>query len=229
MPEFTASFILRQALQHRFGVLTVALLLTLASPPLVQRGGLFNFLLTVLVMLVLLSGLLAISDKKITFFLGLAVVVPSIVASWVAKITGNVGFEAASELLTIAFLLYLNVQILGFIIKADTVDTNIIFAAISFYLVIGFVCAFGFSTLELLSGNALRYPEALAHSRESMAFYYSFVTLTTLGYGDITPMSAAARSLATLEAVTGQLVTVVLIARLVGMATSQRNRTPASV
>jgi hypothetical protein len=47
--------------------------------------------------------------------------------------------------------------------------------------------------------------------------YYSFVTLTTLGYGDITPASSPARSLSTLEAVTGQLYIAILVARLVGL------------
>lgn len=47
--------------------------------------------------------------------------------------------------------------------------------------------------------------------------YYSFVTLTTLGYGDIVPVSPSARSLATLEALTGQLYLTVLVARLVGL------------
>jgi hypothetical protein len=47
--------------------------------------------------------------------------------------------------------------------------------------------------------------------------YFSFATLTTLGYGDIVPVSAIARTLATLEAITGQLYLAVLVARLVGL------------
>jgi hypothetical protein len=46
--------------------------------------------------------------------------------------------------------------------------------------------------------------------------YFSFVTLTTLGYGDITPMTRAAKNLAALEAIFGQLYLAILIARLVG-------------
>ena len=55
-------------------------------------------------------------------------------------------------------------------------------------------------------------------------FYYSYVTLTTLGYGDIGPVSPVARSLVTLEAVVGQLYLVVLVASLVGMFLADRTR-----
>jgi hypothetical protein len=54
--------------------------------------------------------------------------------------------------------------------------------------------------------------------------YYSFVTQTTLGYGDITPITAPARSLSLLEAVIGQLYVAVLIARLVGIHIAQSSR-----
>lgn len=54
--------------------------------------------------------------------------------------------------------------------------------------------------------------------------YYSYVTLTTLGYGDITPISTPARSLALLEAMMGQLYLAVLIARLVGIHIAQSSR-----
>ena len=53
--------------------------------------------------------------------------------------------------------------------------------------------------------------------------YFSFVTLTTLGYGDVHPKSEAARILAMLEAVLGQLYLVILVARMVGMYTAQEN------
>ncbi len=56
--------------------------------------------------------------------------------------------------------------------------------------------------------------------------YFSFVTLTTLGYGDIVPTSATARMLAAAEAVTGQLYLAVLVARLVGLHISQSPRDP---
>jgi voltage-gated potassium channel len=58
--------------------------------------------------------------------------------------------------------------------------------------------------------------------------YYSFVTLTTLGYGDITPLTPVARSLSLLEAITGQLYIAILIARLVGIHIAQSMKSASS-
>ncbi len=55
-----------------------------------------------------------------------------------------------------------------------------------------------------------------------LAYYFSFVTLTTVGYGDITPVSSGARALAAMEAMTGTLYVAVLISRLVALYSSQR-------
>ena len=60
-------------------------------------------------------------------------------------------------------------------------------------------------------------PMRLGSEPAGLEFYYSFVTMTTLGYGDIVPVSSAARGLATLQAVVGQLYLAVLVARLVGL------------
>ena len=78
---------------------------------------------------------------------------------------------------------------------------------------------------ELEEGEPEPLPEAWtdrANSASGTMMYYSFVTLTTLGYGDIYPVSDAARILGMLEATLGQLYLVILVARLVGLYTSQQ-------
>jgi hypothetical protein len=68
---------------------------------------------------------------------------------------------------------------------------------------------------------------AIAHSKllnaENIYLYFSFVTITTLGYGDITPIGSQAASLAILEAVTGQMYLVVVVAWFVGMHVSRKS------
>ncbi len=224
MTEITGHSLIRESLRHRFGVLFVALLVTLAVPPLTSSGPLIKLLFSITITAVLLSGLFAVSAEKKTFYVGLALVIPAVAARWVARLTMDTGLDAIGGALSMLFMFYLAWNILVYIIRARRVDANIIFAAVCVYLLIGFIGAFGFSILELLTEQPLRYPSDLPGglgSRETITLYYSFVTLTTLGYGDISPVSAAARSLAMLEAVTGQLVIVVLIARLIGLTTAQ--------
>jgi hypothetical protein len=74
---------------------------------------------------------------------------------------------------------------------------------------------------EFIHPNSFSMAADLATESRKALFYYSFVTLTTLGYGDITPISHPAKSLAMLEAIVGQMYIAVLIARLVGMHISQ--------
>jgi hypothetical protein len=224
MTEITGRSIIRESLRYRFGVLFVALLVTLAVPPLTSSSSLIRLLFSIAITAVLLSGLFAVSAEKKTFYIGLAVVIPAVAANWAARLTMDAGLDAIGEALAMLFMFYLAWNILVHIIRARRVDANIIFAAVCVYLLIGFICAFGFSILELLTEHPLRYPSDLPAGlgfRKTITLYYSFVTLTTLGYGDISPVSAAARSLAMLEAVTGQLVIVVLIARLIGLTTAQ--------
>ncbi len=97
-----------------------------------------------------------------------------------------------------------------------------IMGAICAYFLMGLVWAFAYSTLEFFQPGSFQMPPGTVN-QETFA-YYSYVTLTTLGYGEITPISAPARSFAILEAMIGQLYLAVLIARLVGIHIAQSSR-----
>ena len=87
------------------------------------------------------------------------------------------------------------------------------------YILIGIAWALLYSYIELLYPNSFSFVSATEddlHAKGSALFYYSFVTLTTLGYGDILPVSQFARMVAYLEAVTGVMYTAILVAGLVG-------------
>jgi voltage-gated potassium channel len=67
-------------------------------------------------------------------------------------------------------------------------------------------------------------PEGATQPRGEMSLYFSLVTITTVGYGDITPVTRVARAFANLEAVVGQLYLVILVSWLVGMYVSQKSK-----
>lgn len=107
---------------------------------------------------------------------------------------------------------------LVFSLRGREVGTEQVYAALSAYLLAGLFYGVLFWVLGQLQPGALSVagdatPEAL---RVSTAVYYSFVTLASLGYGDVLPVSDLARGLAVTEVVGGQLYLVVLVARLVG-------------
>lgn len=104
--------------------------------------------------------------------------------------------------------------------KSRKITQEIIVGGICIYLLMGILWAISFGLLIELDGDALAY-EGL-----SSLYYFSFTTLTTLGYGDITPRSDFARVLTTMEAVIGQLYLAVFVARLVGLHIAGELRYP---
>lgn len=121
-------------------------------------------------------------------------------------------WRPATNAVTLALLA---LMVLASVLRAGTITRNQIEGAIAAYLLLGLAWA---GAYELV---ALRDPSAfvgLGASGGLQWTYYSLVTLTTMGYGDITPVAPAARSLAVAEALTGQMYVAILISRLVALS-----------
>ena len=104
------------------------------------------------------------------------------------------------------------------------VDLNIITGSVALYLILGFIWAILYTFLIQLSPDAIRgvEPENWIYSLSTMT-YFSFVTLTTLGYGDISPVTPIAKVLVILEAVTGMFYFAIVVASLIGAARNKKN------
>jgi hypothetical protein len=105
------------------------------------------------------------------------------------------------------------------IFRSAAIDADEICGAICVYFIVGIVWSFIFGIILSHNPEALAFPDewATVEQRTGSLTYFSFVTLTTLGYGDIQPLSPPARTACWLEAVVGQLFLTVLIARFVGL------------
>ncbi len=125
------------------------------------------------------------------------------------------------ELFAAIFLAYVLVLILHFISTRHQVSADVIMAAVCGYFLLGFMWAYAFFFLETAQPGSFRFTREGAPTTQDF-IYFSFVTMTTVGYGDCLPVSNAGRSLSVLEAVMGQLYLAVTIARLVGMQASRQ-------
>jgi Ion channel len=118
------------------------------------------------------------------------------------------------------------VNLLRFVLRAPSVNIEVLCASISAYLMLGLMWTMAYWLVDQLTpeGAFSFNTNAGTPSMNGFnAFYFSFVTLSTVGYGDITPVSKVARMLAAMEAITGLLYMAVLIARLVALYSSPKS------
>jgi len=197
-------------------VFLVALALFIVATPFfgaLPRGLLIN---TVLFTLVMLSGLMVIGARRGTLLLAMLLLVPGVAARWINHFRPESMPAAVYLTFAVLFLLLVGVEFLRFILRAARVTVQVLEAGISTYLVFGLLWALAYMMVDGLNPKAFAFSVA-GDSMVQSAIYYSFVTLTTMGYGDIAPVSRVARMLAMLESTTGVLYMSILIARLVGL------------
>jgi hypothetical protein len=112
-------------------------------------------------------------------------------------------------------------NILRYIMRAPWVDSEVLCAGLSCYLLLGLIWAFAYLLTATVDPQAFVFAGAASNSNWTLdgfsAFYFSYCTLSTVGYGDIAPLSRPARMLAVMEAMTGMLYVGMLIARLVAL------------
>jgi hypothetical protein len=169
---------------------------------------------------VLISGAYAVSQKRHQLVIASLVAFPMLAAWWSSYLLKIPSLDLGGNILGIGFFAYTMTIILAYLFREREVSADVIMGAVCVYLLLGLMWGLVFSVLETFGPGSFRFGEGQT-TNVSNFIYYSFVTQTTLGYGDITPVSAPARSLSLLDAVAGQLYLAVLIARLVGMHIAQ--------
>ena len=109
------------------------------------------------------------------------------------------------------------------VLLTGDVDLNIVTGSVALYLILGFIWAILYTILIQLQPEAIRglEPENWVYALSTMT-YFSFVTLTTLGYGDMSPVTPIAKVLVSLEAVTGMFYFAIVVASLIGAAMDQK-------
>jgi hypothetical protein len=116
------------------------------------------------------------------------------------------------------FLTYTTYLVLRIVVGSARVTPEIVAGALASYVMIGLTWAIAFGVVETRWPGSIHFAGDSAEARFSDLLYFSYVTLLTIGYGDITPVSAAARTLVVLEGLLGMTFTTVLLAVLVAKA-----------
>lgn len=205
----------------RFLFLLIAILLMLVLSPLAGYFMEIKILIDIFFSAILITGVLAVSTKKHHSFIAVLLALPMLSSIWIEYLLHIPYLRLTGKIFGVLFVAYTIVIILSFIVRVREVTRDVIYASIVVYLLLGVMWAFIYSTIEILQPGSFSIVEGRMDEPILLFLYYSFITLTTLGYGDITPLTEVASSFSALEAVIGQIYLTVLIAMLVGVYISQ--------
>ncbi len=211
----------RWCFKRRFLALLLLILAMLIIVPLADEFVRLRMLMDIFWSAIFIAVIYAVSQKKHHILVGVLLALPMLGSIWSRYFVQYSALEVVGGLCGAAFFIFAIIQILIFVYTQKEVTRDLIAGAAIVYLLMALAWSFIFGVVESLNPGSFSIPDIEGISTSRSFLYYSFVTITTLGYGDITPVTSLARSLCILEAVIGQLYLVVQVAWLVGVHVSQ--------
>jgi len=210
--------------KDRFLFLIVFIVALIVLGPFIQGFIALRYFMDLFFSIIFITTIYAASQKKHHIIIAAILIIPSLLAVWTPDIPKH------NTLLTIGYICGLIVfafaviSILTFIFSEQMVTRQTISAAVAVYLLLALMWSFIYRLIENLYPASFAVAHAKLQDAENIYLYFSLVTITTLGYGDITPVGSQAVSLAVLEAITGQIYLVVVVAWFVGLYVSRKSK-----
>ena len=210
--------------KQRFLILLCLILGLLVLVPILNRFVAARIFLDIFLTAIVISMVYTISPKKGHVIAGVFLAIVMLASMWLLYAYPNKGILAIGMIAGVIFIAAVIANILRFMFKSEEINREIIYAAILLYLLAALMWAFVYTFLELIDPASFNIDLSRPQDYLLVFQYFSFVTLTTLGYGDITPVTEVAKAITVLEAVAGQLYLVVAVAWLVGMYVSKKSK-----
>lgn len=211
--------------QLRYFNLLVVIIIMMLISPFVNKAPYLRLLNNIVLTMVLLSAVYTVKKQRWTVIVGLFLGIPWVLSAWIHFVNPSILHPALLALFSMLFDAYVILILLRHIIKSRKITADIIYGSVSVYILLGVFYTSLYIFLEAVSPAplfeyAMTRPGEVFDEAERI-FYFSFVTLTTLGYGDIRPIAQVTRTCAVIEAMTGVLYSAVLIGRLIGLYVAQ--------
>ena len=201
----------------------ITLILFIAISPFIgdMAGG--RVIESVLMTAVFMAGVLAVGRRRRTLIIACILLIPTLFSKWINHIVPGLMNDKVFFSTGLVFAVFLVIQLLMYILRAPRVNSEVVCAGISIYFMLGLCWMFAYLIVDRIDPKAFAYTVGPAPQMMDRftCYYFSYSTLSTLGYGDIVPISRVARMLAAMEAMTGTLFIAVLISRLVSLYSSQ--------
>jgi len=189
-------------------------------------SALIHNLTAIFITLLLISGVASISPRPQLRIAAGTIALTAIVLHWLQEITPSRGLDIAASLVTLLCLATLTLVMLVRVFRdSGQISSARVQGAVAVYVLFGIVCSILYRVLDLCLPGAFSMPIVTTmtpiQQRETFA-YFSFVTLTTVGYGDIAATHSVSRMFVVFEALIGQLYPATLLARLVSLEITHR-------
>jgi hypothetical protein len=209
--------------KNRYILLFIAVLLFILVPPFIPEGFLSGIFITILLSVVTFQSVYILVEDATKLKYGYAVGFAVLAVIWITHFLDrpDIEYEVTNSLLLVYFT-YILYLLMKHMIRKKTVDLNMILMAITVYLLFAIAGGFLFAILDQLYDNAFNI-SGDASFRLVDFIYFSFVTITTLGYGDVLPLREETRIPAAILATGGQFYIAVVIAVLVSKYSGSRN------
>lgn len=194
----------------------LCLFFLIAVIPVIENFFEFKIFTAGIFTLIAFSAIYTTTRQKSLFVKGMALFLPVVISIWWDYIHHNLYSQVLYCSLNVLFLSFITYHVFVSTFRARVVNRNVIHGAIVVYLMLGFIWSFIYALFESL------HPGSFSHMSKQIFghrpfVYFSYVTLTTLGFGDITPKTPLAQSFTILEAITGQIYLIIQVSWLVGL------------
>jgi hypothetical protein len=217
MPNTTRNARLAQILEQRCFFLFLALLTLLVALPFLSEIPYGHMILTIVNVTVLLTAVAAVGRSRLSFVIAVILVLPALVFRFLALESGLPGYLALSWGFAAIFYVFILADLLHYVFRRDSITSDKLYGAVAAYILMAVLWAQLHGVTQYFHPGAYAFggtPKALDITE---LIYFSFTTLATVGFGDITPALVHSRYLTVLEMVTGVMYVAILIARLTGV------------
>jgi Ion channel len=234
MPQVARSMLKKARMSHanlvRAGVFRlsvahflVALVVLFLSLPFVEEMPAGRVIQDAMLTVVLTSAVFAVGGRRRTVLVWAVVLLaPALAGRWIDRLFPELLHPAVTATASLAFVAFVIAQLFAFIFRATRVDSEVLCAGVASYLMLALLWANAYVLAWDLDPHSFGFTAGTPPAEGMKIFnsiYFSMITLSTVGYGDIVPFTRPAKTLAMMEAMTGTIYIAVIISRLVAMYT----------
>jgi voltage-gated potassium channel Kch len=195
--------------------LMLSLLLLILLTPFLEDQRIGEIFLVVSLYLILITAILELHGKETLRWLAIGAAIPVVLVELATLFRPSHSLLIVAYALLIAFFGFVSVGLFTYLGKPGAITSGRVYASVSLYLLLGMFWFALFNLTEAITPGSFAHNGVITRIPRSSFLYFSLVTLTTVGYGDIVPVTSVARVFAALEGVAGVLYIAITVARLV--------------